>query len=62
MEIKETAEPVFTTDPYGDLLDGGYFNPEDFLNQDDSEKVKDAIKTVQRYISALEDSGKMEIG
>ena len=62
MEIKEDAEPVFTTDVYYDVLDGGYFDPDKFLNEDDAEKVNEAIKIVHRYINALEDSGKMEIG
>lgn len=50
MTLKKNVEPGFTSDPWYDILDGGYFNPEDYLdNQEDIDKVNAAIALLSEY-------------
>ena len=61
MKIKDDAEVLGSSDPYYDVIDGGYFNPEDYLEDtDDVVRVNEAIDLLTCYISDLQESGKME--
>ena len=56
MEIKKDAEPIASSDIYYDLFDGGYLNPEKFLeNEQDVFDVRSAIGVIESYISELQD-------
>lgn len=56
MEFKEREEPMYTTDPYYDLTDGGYLKPEFLLeNQEDIDRVLAAIDTLKKFIEDAKD-------
>lgn len=50
MKLQYDAVPRGTSDFWYDLVDGGYFNPEEFLDgQKDIDKVNEAIKVLEEY-------------
>lgn len=50
MNLKKGVEPGFSSDPWYDILDGGYFDPEDFLdNPQDIDEVRAAIELLLEY-------------
>ncbi len=54
MKLKDGVEVKFSSDIWYDILDGGYFNPEDFLDSDDDIKqVQEAIDTLLEYASLV---------
>ncbi len=61
-KLKEDYEVVGTSEMYYDLFDGGYIDPENFLDDEEQiKKINDAIKTVESYLKFLEDNGAIEI-
>ena len=61
MKLKEgNLESVGTSDFYYDLFLGGYFNPENFLDENSAKKVKEAIRIINQYESLLEDNDLIE--
>jgi len=61
MELKDNIEEFSSSDIYYDFFDGGYLEPEDFLeNKEDIEKVNEAAKVLNEYFNALESSDKYE--
>ena len=62
MKFKKLDEPVFTDDPYYDLTDGGYINPEELLeNKEDADKVNEAIRLVEQFLQEAQDQGALEM-
>ncbi|OOF85610.1 hypothetical protein BKG93_04370 [Rodentibacter ratti] len=62
-KFKKCEEPIFTDEPYYDLFDGGYLNPEELL--DDAEQIKkvnEAIEIIKEYIKQAEELGVIEEG
>ena len=58
MEFKENAEIIDTSDFWYDLFDGGYIEPEKLLiNEEDIEKINNAIKILKRFNIELENKG-----
>lgn len=63
MKFKHRDEPVFTSEPHYDLLDGGYIDPDELLEDPaDAEHVKAAIETVKRFLDEAESAGVLEVG
>jgi hypothetical protein len=62
MKFKEGAEPIYTSEPWYDMMVGGYIKPEDLLEGEDAEKVGEAIKLVQQFMDDAESEGLIEIG
>lgn len=61
MKLKEgKLESVSTSDFYYDLFLGGYFDPENFLDENSAEKVKEAMEIINQYESLLEDNDLIE--
>lgn len=61
MKFKKGVEPVTTSEVYYDLFDGGYLDPDKFLEDEkELEEVNKALETVMTYISELEDIGLLE--
>jgi hypothetical protein len=55
MKIKENCD-ITTSDFWYDLTDGGYLKPEEILeNEEDVEKVKNAIDVLMDFQSSCED-------
>jgi len=56
MEFVKKAK-IVTDDFFYDLFDGGYIKPEKLLkNQEDIEKVKEAIKVISDFKDSAEDN------
>jgi hypothetical protein len=56
MEFLPKLKKIETDDFYYDLFYGGYIDPEKLLkNQEDIDKVKDAINTIREFKSELHD-------
>ena len=62
MNFKEDAEPVYTTEPLYDLMEGGYIKPDELLEGADAENVTAAVALVKRFMSEAEDAGLIEVG
>ena len=61
MNIKKDASPISSADFWDDLIEGGYIEPEDFLdNVDDAQRVRRAINVLRAYRNVLEESGIVE--
>jgi hypothetical protein len=57
MEFKKDADCIPSSDFWYDLTNGGYFNPEDFLeNEEDIQKVKEAVILLKQFKQELEDN------
>lgn len=60
MKFKKDAK-IVTDDFYYDLTDGGYIKPEKLLeNEDDVNRVLDAIKVIEDFKNSAEESGVLE--
>nr|DAY41582.1 MAG TPA: hypothetical protein [Caudoviricetes sp.] len=47
---------IWTSDLYYDLFEGGYIKPEDLLeNEEEIDKVKQAIKTINEFLDGAID-------
>lgn len=56
-------EPVFTSDPYYDLFDGGYIAPKELLADPvQAQKVIDAVNVVRAFLDQAEEAGVIEVG
>lgn len=54
-KFKEREEPVFTQDPWYDLSDGGYIDPEDLLSDPaQAQKLNDAVALIQSFFRQAE--------
>ena len=54
MKLKDGAEKQWSEDAYYDLFDGGYLDPEKFLdNEEDIEKVREAILLIEDYLNLV---------
>lgn len=62
LRLKENVEPVFSTDFWYDLVDGGYIKPEDFLQSEDAKKVVEAITLLHEFRTTLEINELLELG
>ena len=61
MKISKDMEKVYPSDFWYDLIDGGYIHPELCLeDSSDTERVLDAIKTLQEFRDALENDERVE--
>lgn len=60
MKFKKDAE-IFTSDFWYDLIDGGYISPEKVLdNDEDIDKINNAIETLLEFKSEAESEGVLE--
>lgn len=58
MKFNKNAEPVYTDDPWYDLTSGGYIKPSELLtDQEEIEKVENAIKTIEEFFEDAEEAG-----
>lgn len=58
----EDIDAICTSDLYYDLFDGGYLNPEKLLvNDEQIQKVYEAMNIIQEYLSQAESAGVIEI-
>lgn len=61
MNFKKREEPQPTDDFWYDVFDGGYIKPEDFLeDQEDIDKVREAIKVLYEFEKGLYDNELIE--
>ena len=60
MKVNPKAEKVYTTDPYYDLFDGGYIDPEKLL-EEGAEEVRNAIILVAELLEYTVKQGVLEI-
>ena len=62
MKFKSLEDPVCTSDPYYDLTDGGYINPEMLLEDAaQAEKVIAAAQLIQQFFEEAEEAGVIEL-
>lgn len=54
LKFKEDAESVVTSEFHYDLFDGGYIDPENFLEPEDAARVRAAIQLIQQFQDAME--------
>ena len=58
MKFKDDIDTVFTGEPYYDLFDGGYIDPEDMLEDpEDVRKVKAAVRLVDEFLFQAQEAG-----
>lgn len=62
MKFKDDAEPVFSSDTYYDLFDGGYIDPDKLLEKEDALKVKEAIRTIEIFFDEAREKSLLEEG
>lgn len=63
MKFKPTPEePIYSSEPLYDLIEGGYINPEAILESpQDIANVQYAIATVRSFLEDAEGAGHLEI-
>lgn len=61
MRFKEDAETVYSDNPYYDVIDGGYIDPDKLLISEDAVKVNEAIETLSSFLAEAEENGYLEI-
>lgn len=62
MEFKDLEEPLYTSDPWYDLFDGGYLDPEEILkNESDVRAIRNAMWVIQAYLDEAQEAGAIEI-
>ncbi len=49
MKFKKNIEPIYTSEFWYDLTDGGYINPKLILEEDDAKRVIDAIRIIKEF-------------
>ena len=60
--FKTTQEPVYSSDPYYDLTNGGYIRPNELLaDAEQIKQVEQAIRTVYEFLEQAESNGVLEI-
>ena len=62
LKFKENAEPIYTTEPWYDIFEGGWVRPSELLEEADAEKVNEAIKLVEQFLDEGIDNDLIEIG
>jgi hypothetical protein len=63
MKFKELEEPVYTSDTFYDLFEGGYIKPEELLEDPkDAEKIRATMKVIELFLDEAQDAGCLEIG
>lgn len=61
-KLKKKYKTVETSELYYDLFDGGYIDPEKFLeDKEQIKQVKDAIKLIESYLEFLKEQGAVEV-
>lgn len=61
MKFKDRYKPVCSSDFYYDLFDGGYINPRELLaDEEDIERVLEAIRVIHTFLSEAEDNFVLE--
>jgi hypothetical protein len=61
MKFKTNIKPVTTSEFWYDLMDGGYICPEDLLENEDAEKVRNAMQILQEFFDQSIDEGHVEL-
>ena len=51
MEFKENVDTIYTSELYYDLFEGGYIKPENMLEKEDADKVKEAMNTIKNFLN-----------
>lgn len=63
LKFKEIEEPVFTTDVYYDLFNGGYIDPHELLeDKKQADIVVGAMKVVESFIEGAVEQEVVELG
>ncbi|RLG22841.1 hypothetical protein DRN85_10295 [Methanosarcinales archaeon] len=62
MKFRDNAKQVFSSDLWYDLIDGGRINPDDLLEKEDADRVREAIKTVVEFMDTALELGLIEVG
>ena len=58
MKVKANAEAYCTSEFMYDLVDGGYVEPEKFLeNDNDVQAVEDALEVIREFRRTLDNNG-----
>jgi hypothetical protein len=60
MKLLDKPDETSSSDPYYDLFDGGYIEPDKFLVPEDAAKVNAAIATVKEFLELLEENELLE--
>lgn len=58
---KKDVKPIASGDIYYDLTGGGYIKPEDFLEDEDAQKVNDALKLIMNFIEEMKENEFIEL-
>jgi len=60
MKFKKNAKTVHSSDYWYDLTDGGYIKPDELLEKNDAQEVKEAINTIIAFFEQAENEGFLE--
>lgn len=61
MKFKDRDEPLYTSDPWYDLFDGGYILPEELLDLPrEYNEVREAILLIQQFMEEAQENGILE--
>lgn len=60
-KFRERDKPVYTSDVWYCLNEGGYINPHDLLEETkQADEVHDAIEIIRQFLDQAEDAGVIE--
>lgn len=54
IKFRKDADTVSTDDPYYDLFDGGYIDPDDLLEPESAARVNEALDTIREFLNTGE--------
>lgn len=61
MKFKKAKEPIYSSDPYYDLFDGGAIKPEKLLvDKAEAKLVRESIKKVRAFLDEAVEVGAIE--
>lgn len=62
MKFKKIEKPIYTSDPYYDIFDGGYIDPNELLDdQEQINEVQRAIKVIKSFLNTAESKGILQV-
>jgi hypothetical protein len=60
MKLLDEPKVTASSDPYYDLFEGGYLDPEEFLVEEDAKKVREAMAVIEEFFMILENNELLE--
>lgn len=60
MQLNKLNTVFSSDDIYYDMIDGGYFHPEDYFDYDSCRQIKEAIATLNEAVWLLEEAERIE--